>query len=162
MPKHSWPVIVAGVIVWLGTAQLAAAEGMGEMILLPSDAAVHWAPAPPSLPKGTKLSVLAGDPGQPGPFVLRVLFPAHTIVAPHTHATAENLTVLSGSIVHDMGGTLDLGHGQQLAAGGFVYLPGGMPHSVWTTAEPAEVQVTGTGPFGLSYINPADDPSRMQ
>ena len=94
--------------------------------------------------------------------MLRVRFPAHTIVAPHTHATAENLTVLSGSIVHDMGGTLDQGRGQQMAAGGFVYLPGGMPHSVWTTAEPAEVQVTGTGPFGLSYINPADDPSRMQ
>lgn len=162
MRKHGWPVIVAGVAIWLGTAQAAMAEGMGGMILLPSDAAVQWAPAPPSLPKGTKLSVLAGDPAQPGPFVLRVLFPANTTVAPHTHATTENLTVLSGSIVHGMGETLDRARGQPLAAGGFVYLPGGMPHSVWTTAEPAEVQVTGTGPFGLNYVNPADDPSRAQ
>lgn len=161
MRKHGW-VIVAGVVVWLGMAQATAAEGMAEMILLPSGAAVPWAPAPASLPKGTKLSVLAGDPAQPGPFVLRVLFPANTTVAPHTHATAENLTVLSGSIVHGMGGTLDRGQGQQLAAGGFVYLPGGMPHSVWTMAEPAEVQVTGTGPFGLNYVNPADDPGRAQ
>ena len=30
----------------------------------------------------------------------------------------------------------------------------------WTTDEPVELQVNGSGPFGLNYINPADDPSR--
>ncbi len=27
-------------------------------------------------------------------------------------------------------------------------------------SEPAVIQVTGTGPFGVQYINPADDPSK--
>jgi hypothetical protein len=50
--------------------------------------------------------------------------------------------------------------GDQLNLGAFVYLPAMMPHSVWTKGENTVVQVTGTGPFGLDYINPADDPSK--
>ena len=45
--------------------------------------------------------------------------------------------------------------------GGFVYLPGGTPHYVWTTGTDSVVQVTGTGPFGLIYVNPEDDPSKQ-
>ena len=161
MRKHGWIAIV-GVAALLGTRQIAMADDMAGMVLIPSDSAVHWAPGPASLPKGTQLAVLAGDPAKPGPFVLRVRFPANTTVAPHTHGTAENLTVISGSLMHAMGPALDKHGGDQLGVGGFVYLPGGMPHSVWTTAAPAEVQVTGTGPFGLNYVNPADDPSRAQ
>ena len=39
-------------------------------------------------------------------------------------------------------------------------LPANMPHSVWTADTEFIVQVTGTGPFGLNYVNPADDPSK--
>jgi quercetin dioxygenase-like cupin family protein len=106
--------------------------------------------------------VLNGDPTKPGPFVLRIKFPAHSLVAPHTHNTAENLTVLTGTLYHGMGEKLDKAQGQKLTHGGFVYLPGGMPHSVWTTQAASIVQVTGTGPFGLNYVNPADDPSRTR
>jgi hypothetical protein len=35
-----------------------------------------------------------------------------------------------------------------------------MPHSVSTKGETTVVQVTGTGPFGLDYIDPADDPGK--
>lgn len=61
---------------------------------------------------------------------------------------------------HAMGEKLDVAAGDRLTGGGFVYLPARMAHSVWTTAEPTEIQVTGTGPFGLDYVNPADDPGR--
>jgi hypothetical protein len=30
---------------------------------------VKWGPAPPVLPKGVQMAVLAGDPGKKGPFV---------------------------------------------------------------------------------------------
>jgi quercetin dioxygenase-like cupin family protein len=131
------------------------------MTLIPSAAAIHWAPAPPSLPKGTQLVVINGDPAKPGPFVLRVKFPPNTVVAPHTHATAENLTVLTGTLYHGMGKTLEKAQGKRLTSGGFVYLPPDMPHSVWTTGTESIVQVTGTGPFALKYVNEADDPSRQ-
>ena len=146
----------------LGTGAAALASDASTMSVLPDDSAVQWTRSPPSLPRNTQISILSGDPAQPGPFTLRLRMPAGTVIAPHTHATAENVTVLSGAIVHDMGETMDKARGRQVAQGGFVYLPGNMPHSLWTTTEAAEIQVTGTGPFGLHYINPADDPSQAK
>src|SRR5687768_5473754 len=37
---------------------------------------VVWGPAPPGLPPGSKMTVLSGDPGQPGPFTARAQLPA--------------------------------------------------------------------------------------
>ena len=128
------------------------------MIMIGSDQAVKWGPAPASLPKGTQISVLSGNPDQPGPFVLRLKIAANTIIAPHTHNTAENVTVLSGQIVHETGNILVRSKGETMDVGGFVYLPANMAHSLWTNAQSAEIQVTGTGPFGLNYINKQDDP----
>jgi quercetin dioxygenase-like cupin family protein len=151
--------------VGLGFAALLATAGNGfteEMALVPSSAIIKWAPGPASLPKGVQLAALAGDPGRPGPFALRVKIPPNTVIAPHWHATAENLTVLSGPLFHEMGDKLDKSRGEEMEAGGFVYLPAKMNHSVWTTTFEAIVQVTGTGPFGVNYANPADDPSKSQ
>ncbi len=129
-------------------------------VTLPDAAAATYHKGPPDLPKGTQISLIMGDPAKPGPFVLRVKFPAQTVIAPHTHSEAETLTILSGSIYHQHGRTIDRAAGEELRAGGFVYLPKDMPHSLWTTEQPVELQVNGSGPFGLDYINPADDPSK--
>ena len=151
---------LAGGLVLLGTGATALATDAPDMTMLPDDAAVKWGPPPASLPRNTQFSILSGDPAKPGPFTLRLRMPPGTVIAPHTHATAENLTVLSGAIVHDMGDTMDKTRAKPLGTGGFVFLPGDMPHSLWTTTEAAEIQVTGTGPFGLHYINATDDPSQ--
>lgn len=161
MRKHLRPII-ATLAATLAGWQGAAAQDVGPMIMVPGGAAVAWQAGPPNLPKGSQIAVLAGDPGKSGPFVLRVKFPPNTVVAPHRHATAENLTVLSGDIYHGMGEALDKTRGERLGPGGFVFLPGMMPHSVWTTGAESIVQVTGTGPFGLLYVNPADDPSKAR
>jgi quercetin dioxygenase-like cupin family protein len=161
MRSNRLPITVA-LMVGVATVSAALAAETGSMTLLPSAAAVQWQPAPPSLPRGSQIAVLTGDPGQPGPFVLRVKFPPNTLVAPHRHATAENLTVLTGDFYHGMGETVDKAHGERMAPGGFVYLPDGTPHSVWTAASETVVQVTGTGPFGLIYVNPEDDPSKAR
>ena len=157
--EYFYPTI-ADLITIAVTGQNAVAEDAGKMLLLPNEAAIQWQPGPANLPKGSQIAVLAGDPGKPGPFVLRVKFPANTLVAPHSHATAENLTVLTGDFYHAMGETVDKTRGDQMKPGGFVYLPDGMPHYVWTTATESVVQVTETGPFGLLYVNAADDPSK--
>jgi hypothetical protein len=70
--------------------------------------------------------------------------------------------VLSGPVFHAMGDKLDPSRGEEMEAGGFVYLPAKTNHSVWTTTSEAIVQVTGTGPFGANYVNPADDPGKSQ
>lgn len=144
----------------LGAAAAGRAQTAGQIVLLPDAHAVRYGPGPASLPRGVRLASLAGDPAKPGPFVLRVIIPPHTVIAPHTHTAAENLTVISGAMLHEMGRRFDRSRGQKVMRGGFVYLPGGMPHTVRTESAPAELQVTGLGPFGVQYLDPADDPGR--
>jgi hypothetical protein len=160
LPKRAVAAVSVGLFVLQHAAFADDAGNMDKMALLPSADAIQWGEGPKNLPSGVELTVLAGDPSKPGPFVLRVNAPPNTIIAPHSHKTAENLTIISGVLYHEMGATLDTKAGDKLSGGGFVYLPGKMPHSVWTTSEGAVIQVTGTGPFGVDYVNPADDPSR--
>lgn len=133
-----------------------------EMVMVASDAAVKWSPSPPSLPKGSEISIIAGDPDKPGPFTLRLKFPSNYVIAPHTHATDESVTLLSGRLIHDMGESINKERGKSFQKGAFLYLPAKMPHSLWTANEPAIIQVSGTGPFGLDYINLSDDPRKQQ
>jgi quercetin dioxygenase-like cupin family protein len=128
------------------------------LVMLSGDQDVHWSPAPDSLPKGMTISILSGNPDQPGPFTLRLRMPPQTVIAPHTHATAETVTVLSGSIEHETGPMLIRSKAMLCGQDGFVFLPAMTPHSLWTNGQPAEIQVNGTGPFGLHYVNPQDDP----
>ena len=131
-------------------------------IMIGDDDSVKWSPAPADLPKGSEISILAGDPAKPGAFTLRLKLPANYVIAPHTHATDEIVTVLSGSLTHDMGDTIEKHRGKLFKKGGFLSLPAKMPHSLWTSNEPAVIQVTGTGPFGLDYVNPDDNPGKRK
>jgi quercetin dioxygenase-like cupin family protein len=124
-------------------------------ILAPSD--LKWGDAPPGLPAGAKLAVLDGDPGKKGPFTIRLQTPAGYKIPPHTHPTAECITVISGTFHLGMGDKFDESAGRELAAGGFATMPTGMKHFAWSTGE-AIVQVQSTGPFEIKYVNPADDP----
>jgi hypothetical protein len=80
---------------------------------------------------------------------------------PAHHPTAEYVTVLSGDFHSGMGDKLDRGSGQELRAGGFAEAPAGMNHYAWASSATV-VQVHGQGPFALTYVNPADDPSRVR
>ena len=116
-----------------------------------------WGPAPPSTPKGAQLAVLYGDPGKEGPFVIRLKFPSGYKVPAHSHPTDENVTVISGTLNFAMGDKLDPKKGEALKAGGFIHMPKGMHHYGWASGETV-VQINGTGPFQITYVNAADDP----
>ena len=68
--------------------------------------------------------------------------------------------MISGDFYHGHDKKIDESKGMEVHTGGFVFLPANHVHSLWTKSEPAVIQVTGTGPFGVNYINPADDPSK--
>lgn len=122
-------------------------------------AALKWGPAPPSLPPGAEVAVIAGDPSQAQPYVIRARVPAGWRVAPHWHPTAENLTVLSGTVALGMGEQFDERAMTDLGAGGFFIVPGEMRH-YFVSRTASTFQVHGMGPFAVNYVNPADDPSR--
>jgi Domain of unknown function (DUF4437) len=122
---------------------------------------IKWAPAPSSLNSGAEMAVLAGDPAQTGPVTLRLKMPAGFVIAPHWHPTDERVTVISGHLGVGMGDTLDKAKSKVLKAGGYGVVPAKMHHFAWTKTG-AIVQVDLMGPFGITYVNPADDPSKKK
>ena len=122
---------------------------------------IKWGDPPPSLPPGAKLAVVAGDPSQPGPFVIRAQVPAGYKVPPHWHPGVENLTILSGTVALGMGETWNDSGLQTLPAGSYASLPAEMRH-FFLARTAATFQVHGTGPFVVNYVNPADDPSKAK
>ncbi len=112
------------------------------------------------LPKGAKSALLVGDPTKAGVFIVRLKFPPNYPIPAHTHPFTEVITVLSGKLGNGMGKTFDAKHGEILNAGDSFVLPAGHSHYVWTTDEEAIVELIATGPWDISYINPADDPRK--
>ena len=121
--------------------------------------AMKWGPAPPILPKGAQMAVVSGDPSKDGPYVVRLKMPAGYKVPAHNHPTNEYVTVLSGTFNIGMGDKLDAKKSIELSAGGFGEAPAKMNHYAWTN-DGSIVQVHGQGPFAMTYVNPADDPSK--
>jgi ketosteroid isomerase-like protein/quercetin dioxygenase-like cupin family protein len=137
----------------------AALPDSSQHVMVDPKAAITWQDPPPGLPPGAKVAGLSGDPSQPGQFVLRAQLPAGYKVAPHWHATAEHLTVLSGTLAVGMGDTFDQAAMQNMPAGGYVALPAEMRHSVLAKTA-TTIQVHGRGPFAITYVDPADDPRK--
>jgi hypothetical protein len=132
----------------------------GGMILRPADQ-IKWGDAPAALPKGAQMAVMMGDPAKEGPFAMRVKVPANYRIAPHFHPADEAVTVISGDLRFGMGATVDEAKGTMLNAGAFAKMAKGMQHYAWS-AGGAEFQVNGIGPWGITYVNPADDPRKSQ
>lgn len=156
-PLTSVIALSLGAAVILGAAvQAHAAEGHHTIV---SGDAITWGPAPPSLPPGAQAAVLLGSPAKEGPFVLRLKFPSGFTVPPHRHSKDEFVTVISGRFGIAAGEKVDRAAAKALPPGSFVHLPAGMPHYALADGETV-VQINGTGPFDVNYINPADDPRK--
>lgn len=141
-----------------GTSASSAAMMEGEpdhIVKIPAD--LQWVDAPPSLPAGAKLAVLEGDPSKPGPFTMRIMVPAGYRVQPHHHPADEHVTVISGTFSLGMGDTFDEKALTELPVGGFAMMRTGTRHFAWSK-DGAVVQLHGIGPWGLTYVNPKDDP----
>lgn len=139
-----------------GDSKKAASKPMHKVV---ADSDVQWGDAPPVFPAGAKMAVLEGDPGKAGLFTVRLNVPDGYKVAPHWHPTTENLTVISGTFNLGVGDKMDESKTTAMTAGAFGSMPARMHHYAWTKGE-TEVQVHGMGPFRLTYVNPADDPSK--
>ena len=124
-------------------------------IVITSDM-VPWTDSP--IIPNAKGAFLMGDPSKPEVTVLRVKLPPHCKHPPHTHPFSEVATLLSGRVGFGLGDVFDPSKGQLYEAGSFAVVPAGQSHYIWTEDDEAIVQVQFVGPFGIDYVNPADDP----
>ena len=147
--------MVSLALLSLAFVALPASAADDHKVLGPDD--VTWSPGPASLPKGAEVAVLYGDPSKEGLFAMRLKFPKGYQIPPHSHPKPEVVTVLSGIFRIGMGETADPGKAQALPAGGFFAFPAGMTHFA-AAEEDTVVQLNSTGPWGVNYVNPKDDP----
>jgi len=115
---------------------------------------IQWGPAPAVLPPGAQIAVLEGDPGGTGTFTLRLKFPNGYKIAPHTHPTVENLTILAGNFATGMGTRFDESKLEAHGRDAFLSVPAEHAHFAMARGETV-VQVHGLGPFVINYVNQA-------
>lgn len=146
---------VAMVLACTG-APAAWAESGTHVMVTPDD--LKWADVP-SLPAGAKIAVIEGPLSEAVPFTFRLKFPANYEIPAHWHPAIEHVTVLSGVLNLGMGDKLDRSGTKALTVGSTGIMPVGTRHFVWTSGETV-IQLHGVGPWGINYVNPADDPRK--
>lgn len=116
-----------------------------------SAAELSWRPAP-GLPTGAHVALLDGDPAKQGAFTLRLKMPAGYAIPPHTHTTAERITVISGSVRLGIGEKFEAGGGRELRTGDFALVPAGVAHFASCVGE-AVLQIHSEGPFERKFVD---------
>ncbi|WP_460570153.1 cupin domain-containing protein [Flaviaesturariibacter terrae] len=161
MSNSKWKTLCLCAALLVGSAACAQQHGDSAMSaqkhVMVNEAGVKWMPGPPFLPPGVKLAVLEGDPSKEGLYTVRLQMPANYTIPPHTHPTAEHVTVIQGSLYMGSGKSLNRAGAMQLTRGGFAVIPASFAHYAFCRGK-AVVQVHGMGPFAINYINPSDDP----
>jgi len=117
---------------------------------------IQWMKAPNFLPDGAQIAVLVGDPTTASQFTLRLKFPDKYKIPPHYHPQDENVTVISGEIGLAMGHDTSI-TAAVLPAASFAHMKAGTHHFAYANGETI-VQVNAIGPWGITYVNPDDDP----
>jgi hypothetical protein len=102
---------------------------------------------------GLEQTMLIGDPAKPGPYTIRLKFPAGFKVKPHTHPDSREVTILSGTWYTGYGDTTDAAKLKALPVGSFYTEPANEPHYV-EVREPVIFQVSGMGPSGRNWVGP--------
>lgn len=150
MRRIAMLTVASGILATTAISSATAQSHEEHKMFTPQD--VKWSPGPPSLPAGAEVAALYGDATKEEMFALRIKVPKGYRVPPHTHPKPEIATVLSGTVRLGMG---DKDH--VFPAGSFYATPSGMVH-YFAADEDAVVQVNSTGPWGITYVDPKDDP----
>lgn len=131
-------------------------HGANHMMVVPPE--LKWSDVP-SLPPGAQIAIIEGPLNESKPFIARLRFPANYKIPSHSHPAIEHVTVLSGVFHMGVGDTVDMTKTRALPVGGVAIMPPGTNHFAWT-AEETIVQLHGVGPWGITYVNAADDPRK--
>lgn len=153
----------------MNTNMLTIGLGLGASLLLMSDAGIagnspasgvmltpdqmEWEDN--SRVPGLGITRILGNAKKPGSFVHRVKFPKGRVVQPHSHPDDRTYTVLSSTWYIGWGKVYDPDKLTALPAGSFYTEPAGVPHFIATPDGETVVQITGTGPTAVHYVDPS-------
>lgn len=155
---------IRSILIVIAGATLVAQSG-GEQRVTPSE--VKW-PAPTaggvgtSGVAGTQTVVLKGDPTKAGLYTLLLRVGPNTRIEAHAHPDDRVATVISGTWYFGYGAKFDEKALKTLPPGSFYTEPPHMNHFAMTRGDGVTIQITGTGPSGTTYVDPANDPARKK
>lgn len=149
--------LAAFVLGSLTVVSASAEDHAGHISIVPSE--IKWTDAP-SIGPGAQLTVLEGNLKEAAPFTFRVKLPPNFKIAPHIHPVFERVTVLSGTFHLGIGQKFDSAKARPYPSGAVTMMPAGMPMFAFTDKEETIIQIHGTGPWGINYLNPTDDPRK--
>lgn len=120
-----------------------------------------WKAGPASLPAGAKMIVMEGDLSKAGPFTIRLQLPSNYRVGPHFHPAIEHVTVVDGIFFMGTGKEYNVAAATPIKKAGFAVMPVGYAHYAYTKSKTV-IQLHGMGPWGITYVNDADDPRKSK
>lgn len=111
----------------------------------------------PGIPRPIEVAIVSGDPGQPGPYVLRLRMPPGMKFAPHRYTDDRELKILKGTYWIASGESYNWRDMNEYKAGTVFKLPANQPHYFWARTN-VIIEETGTGPTKIEYVHGEDDP----
>lgn len=166
--RHGLSTLIVAVSSLLVASQAEAQQqGAAPMPHQPGEAAflavlpenIEWRPFP-AFPPSVRLAIIVGTPTGVGPYVIRVKVPDGVKLAPHRHPEDRVYTVISGVFYIGLGDRFDETRLHAYPPGSVIVLPGGTSHFHWARSGEYVSQVSASGPLGLDYVDPHDNPRR--
>lgn len=140
--------LVAGALT--ATAADSQTKEAGSISVVASE--LKWSDAP-SVGPGAKIAVIEGDLKAAGPITFRLKLPPNLKIGVHTHPVFERVTVLGGTFYFAIGDKFEPAKAKVYKAGDAVMIPPGMPMYAFTRKGGATLQLHGTGPWGISFLD---------
>jgi len=144
---HSWTarglfcaVLLAAMFAWVGSANAAELDPKALAHVLPDQ--IKWV----NNANRSKQSVVVGDPGKPGLYVVLYIWPAHNMSRPHFHPNDRFITVLKGTWWVGTGSQFDPDGTVPMPAGTFVTHFGKQIHYDGAKDEDTWLEIVGMGP----------------
>ncbi|MFO8046375.1 MAG: cupin domain-containing protein [Halomonas sp.] len=137
-------------------AAIQASPYLGDGHLLGTPDELSWGPVG-SMGEGAEIAVIEGNLAEEAPFTFRLRLADGYEIRPHVHPAYERVTVLSGTLHFAHGETFDPTATMRLPVGGYAIMSPGDAMFGYAEGETV-IQLHGTGPWGIEYLDRADDP----
>jgi hypothetical protein len=149
-------VLLTCLLAFAATADEHRYRGDGHMMVTPGE--LSWGPVA-SMGEGAEIAFIEGDISKEEPFTFRLRLEDGYKILPHVHPAYERVTVLQGTLHFAHGETFDRDTAERLPTGSVAIMSPGDAMFGWAEGETI-IQLHGTGPWGIDYIDPEDDPRK--
>ena len=147
--------LLAAALICAGSAL---ADPPADVMQIIRDADIKWTQGP--FGAGLETAVLAGDPLQPGPYVMHAKFAPGTMSPPHFHAETRYILVLKGTWWVGAGSKWDRDATTPVPAGSLVIHHPNKIHYDGAKDEEVVLQIVGIGPSATIPVDESGQPKK--